>query len=114
MGGAGVAAGLPGRIGPAAILRRHPAGQREVPSAASAPADGDAPRRTLPEREVDEVPDGVRLEDGPAAVAVHGTKADRDRLKAKQLRVARLVKVVLSPCVLLGLSAHLVDIQNLF
>ena len=50
---------LPGRTGAAAILRRNPPDDGEVPPAVPAPPDWNFPPDTLPEREVYQVPNRV-------------------------------------------------------
>lgn len=57
--GGGAPAELPGRAGTAAILRRDPSDDGEVPPAAPAPPDRALPFDALPEREVYQVPDCV-------------------------------------------------------
>lgn len=57
----GAPAELPGRAGAAAILRRDPSGDGEIPPAVPAPPDRDFSPDTFPEREVYQVPDRVRV-----------------------------------------------------
>ena len=57
----GASAELPRRAGAAAIFRRDPPGDGEVPPAASAPPDRNLPSDTFPNREVYQVSDCVGI-----------------------------------------------------
>ena len=59
--GGGAAAELSGRAGTAAILRRDPPGDGEVPPTIPAPSDRNLLFNAFPEREVYQVPDCVRV-----------------------------------------------------
>ena len=74
--GGGAPAELPGRTGAAAILRRDPSGDEEVPSTAPAPPDRNLPPDAFPKREVYQVPDCVGVKDFPTAAIFDYAEAD--------------------------------------
>jgi len=67
---------LPGCAEAAAILRRDPSGDEEVPSTAPAPPDRNLPPDAFPKREVYQVPDCVGVKDFPTAAIFDYAEAD--------------------------------------
>ena len=108
-----IPAELPGWLRPAAILCRDPSNNRKVSAAVSAPANWDIFCNTVPQRKINQSTDSVRIQNHSTGILTHRSETNRNRFEAKQFRIARLVKNIVRPEVLLYVSAHLVNIQNI-
>ena len=100
--------------GALAILCAHTAGLREPAAAIFAAAHGHAALDAASQRIVDHVAHGGGIQNRRAATRFDRLKAQRDRLKSEQLRISRLVVMIVFRRLFLRLTTGGIYVQHTF
>ena len=90
--------------GALAVLRAHTPGLREPAAAVLAAANGHAALDAASQRIVDHVPHGGRVQNRRAAARFDRLKAQWNRFESEQLRISRLVVMVVFNSSFIGVS----------